>query len=61
MGRKKIELFGTMNNIRNGWLTIGAMLGETNFSQGEYDSWFKEDEKPQGFVGGRFVGSNATI
>lgn len=26
LGRKKIELFGTINNIRNGWLTIGSML-----------------------------------
>ena len=27
---RKIEIFARMNNIRNGWLSIGNQLGTTN-------------------------------
>jgi mRNA m6A methyltransferase non-catalytic subunit len=31
LGRKRIEIFGTKDNIRNGWLTIGNQIPETKF------------------------------
>jgi mRNA m6A methyltransferase non-catalytic subunit len=31
LGRKRIELFGRNNNIRNGWLTIGSEITEDSF------------------------------
>jgi len=31
LGRKKIELFGELHNIRDGWLTVGLDLPSTNF------------------------------
>ena len=44
LGRRRIELFGENHNIRNGWLTIGKLINETNFIHEEYQSWF-DDEK----------------
>ena len=29
LGRKRIELFGEIHNIRDGWLTIGTQLRDT--------------------------------
>ena len=62
MGRKKLELFGTNNNIRNGWLTIGKTLSESKFDLEEYNSWFKETtETPKDFKGGRLMGTTLVI
>jgi len=44
LGRKRIELFGTNNNIRNGWLTIGNQITETKFILNEYNKWFEPVE-----------------
>lgn len=61
MGRKRIELFGENHNIRNGWLTVGKMINETNFIEEEYNSWFTEDKTINGFNGGKLVGTNNLI
>lgn len=31
LGRKRLELFGEIHNIREGWLTIGSQLRDTRF------------------------------
>jgi mRNA (2'-O-methyladenosine-N6-)-methyltransferase len=62
LGRKRIELFGTNNNIRNGWLTIGAQLTETKFMLPEYNKWFDTvAEIPADFRGGRHTGTTPGI
>ena len=32
LGRKRLELFGLQRNVRDGWLTIGNAIRDTNFS-----------------------------
>ena len=62
LGRKRIELFGTKNNIRNGWLTIGNQITETKFILNEYNKWFEPvDEIPENFHGGRLMGTTPAI
>jgi len=31
LGRKRLELFGEIHNIREGWMTIGSQLRDTRF------------------------------
>lgn len=64
MGRKRLELFGEVHNIRQGWLTIGKMLDESNFNLEEYNSWFEGDKtypQIQNYKGGRYVGTTTDI
>jgi len=64
LGRKKIELFGEINNIRPGWLTIGKTIPETSFNLQEYNSWFEgEEQYPaiQSYKGGRYIGTSPEI
>ena len=56
MGRKRLELFGDTENIRNGWLTIGINLPEENNSNlEEYNSWFDDNIPINGYIGGRYL------
>lgn len=43
LGRKRLELFGELHNIRDGWLTIGQSLPSTNFNLSTYNSFFEEN------------------
>lgn len=41
LGRKRLELFGDNNGIRNGWLTVGKGLSNSNYDLETYNSWFE--------------------
>ncbi|KAJ3130979.1 N6-adenosine-methyltransferase subunit mettl14 [Physocladia obscura] len=41
LGKRRLELFGRDNNLRNGWLTVGAGLSKSDFNREEYVAWFK--------------------
>ncbi|KAI9344929.1 hypothetical protein BDR26DRAFT_856956 [Obelidium mucronatum] len=41
LGKRRLELFGRDNNIRQGWLTVGAGLSKSNFNRDEYVQWFR--------------------
>jgi len=41
MGRRRIELFGEMRNIRPGWVTLGNQLPGTNYSKEAYLKYFE--------------------
>lgn len=43
LGRKRLELFGSKDNIRPGWLTVGMNLPGTNFDYNAYHSQFETD------------------
>ncbi|XP_014667811.1 PREDICTED: N6-adenosine-methyltransferase subunit METTL14-like isoform X2 [Priapulus caudatus] len=40
MGRRRLHLFGRDTSIRNGWLTVGPDLTNSNFSAEKYKSYF---------------------
>eukprot|EP00366_Plasmodium_knowlesi_P004943 XP_002262441.1 methyltransferase, putative [Plasmodium knowlesi strain H] len=64
LGRRKIELFGTNRNIRNGWLTLGKNLGTTLFNKEEYTGWFEGDiawPEATSYVGGKYMGTTTEI
>jgi len=64
LGRKRIELFGTMDNIRNGWLTIGLDIYESCFDLKMYNSWFLGDKGypfVMNYQGGRYLGTTNEI
>eukprot|EP00923_Selenidium_pygospionis_P024351 GHVN01042241.1.p1 GENE.GHVN01042241.1~~GHVN01042241.1.p1 ORF type:complete len:489 (-),score=100.04 GHVN01042241.1:141-1391(-) len=39
LGRRRLELFGTDHNIRDGWVTIGKSIAVDNFQKDKYHSW----------------------
>ncbi|KAJ3026344.1 UNVERIFIED_CONTAM: N6-adenosine-methyltransferase subunit mettl14 [Siphonaria sp. JEL0065] len=41
LGKRRLELFGRDNNIRKGWLTVGAGLSGSNYNKEEYVQWFR--------------------
>ncbi|TPX73835.1 hypothetical protein CcCBS67573_g04895 [Chytriomyces confervae] len=41
LGKRRLELFGRDHNIRNGWLTVGASISNSNYVRDEYVSWFR--------------------
>ncbi|SBS91166.1 mRNA methyltransferase, putative, partial [Plasmodium malariae] len=64
LGRRKIELFGTNRNIRNGWLTLGKNMDTTLFNKEEYISWFEGDiawPEATSYVGGKYMGTTSEI
>ncbi|XP_026193304.1 N6-adenosine-methyltransferase non-catalytic subunit [Cyclospora cayetanensis] len=64
LGRRRLELFGLQRNVRDGWLTIGSAIRETNFSAQLYASWFAGDTsypEAQTYQGGRLLGSTEEI
>ncbi|SCN63452.1 mRNA methyltransferase, putative [Plasmodium chabaudi adami] len=64
LGRRKIELFGTNTNIRNGWLTLGKNMNATLFEQEEYKSWFEGDiawPEATSYIGGKYMGTTPEI
>ncbi|KAL8273535.1 hypothetical protein Esti_002601 [Eimeria stiedai] len=64
LGRRRLELFGLQRNVRDGWLTIGKAVKETNFNPQLYLSWFEGEAafpEAQDFVGGRLLGSTEEI
>ncbi|SCQ17166.1 mRNA methyltransferase, putative [Plasmodium ovale] len=64
LGRRKIELFGTNRNIRNGWLTLGKNIDTTLFNKEEYITWFEGDiawPEATSYVGGKYMGTTAEI
>ncbi|SOV17001.1 mRNA methyltransferase, putative [Plasmodium sp. gorilla clade G2] len=64
LGRRKIELFGTNRNIRNGWLTLGKNIDTTLFNKEEYTSWFEGDiawPEATSYVGGKYMGTTNEI
>ncbi|EDL44164.1 hypothetical protein, conserved [Plasmodium vivax] len=64
LGRRKIELFGTNRNIRNGWLTLGKNLDTTLFNREEYTGWFEGDvawPEATSYVGGKYMGTTTEI
>lgn len=40
LGRRRLYLFGRDNTIRNGWLTVGPALSETNFDKDTFRNLF---------------------
>ncbi|KAI0981154.1 hypothetical protein GJ496_003195 [Pomphorhynchus laevis] len=40
LGRRRLFLFGSDNDIRPGWLTIGSNLSSSNFDPEKYNSFF---------------------
>lgn len=64
LGRRKIELFGTNRNIRNGWLTLGKHIDTTLFNKEEYTGWFEGDiawPEATSYVGGKYMGTTNEI
>uniref|UniRef100_A0A8C9GIT9 N(6)-adenosine-methyltransferase non-catalytic subunit METTL14 n=1 Tax=Piliocolobus tephrosceles TaxID=591936 RepID=A0A8C9GIT9_9PRIM len=64
LGRRKIELFGTNRNIRNGWLTLGINIDTTLFNKEEYTSWFEGDiawPEATSYIGGKYMGTTTEI
>ncbi|CAD8211045.1 unnamed protein product [Paramecium octaurelia] len=63
LGRKRIELFGEIHNIRDGWLTIGSQLRDTRQMPQQYNSYFQQEqfseEKP--FMGPRYLQTTIEI
>jgi len=42
MGRRRLEIFGTDNSMRPGWLTVGDMLSASTYHPKEYMSYFQD-------------------
>lgn len=41
LGRRRIELFGGIHNIRRGWVTLGLEIPFTNYDATKYLEYFK--------------------
>ncbi|KAJ3307974.1 N6-adenosine-methyltransferase subunit mettl14 [Blyttiomyces sp. JEL0837] len=41
LGRRRLELFATDNNVRPGWLSIGAEISQTHYDKQAYLSYFE--------------------
>ena len=61
LGRKRLELFGDSSNTRDGWVTVGKRVGDTNFNRKDYESWFEGPVNYDTYKGGRFIGSTKEI
>eukprot|EP00916_Digyalum_oweni_P024827 GHVL01041013.1.p1 GENE.GHVL01041013.1~~GHVL01041013.1.p1 ORF type:complete len:734 (-),score=131.13 GHVL01041013.1:737-2938(-) len=64
LSRRRLELFGTDRNLRNGWLTIGRSLTGSTFDKNTYLSWFEGDGKYPlvlDYQGGRYLGTTDEI
>eukprot|EP00919_Chromeraceae_sp_WS-2016_P010383 GHVR01024308.1.p1 GENE.GHVR01024308.1~~GHVR01024308.1.p1 ORF type:complete len:109 (+),score=14.11 GHVR01024308.1:801-1127(+) len=67
LGRRRLELFGTDSNVRQGWLTLGKALSASNFDSSRYCSWFEGDSNllryphTKSFQGGKLVGTTDEI
>ena len=64
LGRKRIELFGEISSIREGWLCVGNDLPDTNYNITEYNSWFEGDVSypiVQDYKGGRYLGTTLEV
>jgi mRNA m6A methyltransferase non-catalytic subunit len=44
LGRRRLYLFGRDNTIRDGWLTVGPSLSESNFDLNEFKKLFTETQ-----------------
>lgn len=42
MGRRRLEIFGSDNSMRPGWLTVGDKLTSSTYDPKEYLSYFKD-------------------
>lgn len=61
MGRRRLNLFGTTQDIRDGWLIIGKDLIRSNYDQEKYESFFKGEINMSGPMGGELVGTTEQI
>jgi len=42
MGRRRLEIFGTDNSMRPGWLTVGDVLNSSTYDPQQYISYFND-------------------
>ena len=42
MGRRRLEIFGTDNSMRPGWVTVGNSLSSSTYNSKEYLSYFQD-------------------
>lgn len=54
LGRRRLELFGRINNIRPGWVTIGIELPFTNYNPEKYLKYFEGEN-------GHLIGTTENI
>lgn len=58
--RRRLELFGTDHNIRDGWLTVGNAITRSNWNRDLYSSWFQGDKcypEVTDYRGGKYLGT----
>ncbi|GFE53784.1 hypothetical protein BaOVIS_011880 [Babesia ovis] len=64
LGRRKLELFGSDASIRNGWVTIGPAVTQTNYNAEEFLKWTTGSScwpQVQDYRGGRLMGTSEEI
>lgn len=60
LGRRRLELFGSDRNLRDGWLTLGRSLTFNNWNKSIYLGYFEGDKRwpeVQNCHGGKLLGS----
>ncbi|EDO06946.1 MT-A70 family protein [Babesia bovis T2Bo] len=64
LGRRKLELFGSDDSIRNGWVTVGPAVTSTNYNADELLKWTSGNgcwPQVQDHRGGRLMGTSEEI
>lgn len=59
MGRRRIELFGSDNGIRPGWVTLGTEITSSNYSAEKYRAHFADG--PAAHLVGTIQGMNVLM
>lgn len=62
LGRRRLNLFGNVNDTRPGWLVVGIdFKKEGNYDRDEYQSYFQGNIDPDSYIGGTLLGTTEEI
>ncbi|KAK2197364.1 bifunctional DNA methylase [Babesia duncani] len=64
LGRRKLEIFGNDDSIRDGWITLSPALSDTKYNAEEYKTWTDGNvcwPEIQNYKGGRLMGTSEEI
>lgn len=62
MGRRRLNLFGSVNDTRPGWLVVGSdFKKDGNYDPEEYQSFFEGEINTTSYTGGKLLGTTEEI
>lgn len=61
LGRRRLLLFGSTQDLRDGWIVVGKDLIRSNYSKEKYESFFQGETNPNGPIGGESIGTTEQI